>query len=492
MAWENGYDIPGSAGGGNPLGIISRPGPTASDVLSAAGAGASITEASPGVNPTASGVTGSGGFESLAKTPAPGSKYPALGFDPAPGDLAEVARLVSTLSDASNKLGHAQDIVDKMKADKDSWQGEAAEAFHEKLSENLPKYLQEGHQSLSKAAATLRDWHTRLDGYQAKARICEADAQSARSSFGNAWTDAVSTAADSKSSLALQGKHFDSDAELQQADAEIKSAISAVEDATRRAGSAFTSLQQIISEAKSLADEHSDEASTVAKSLRAEAKDYAPHKPGLWSKISGWLKDHSADILSAAAALCGLIAFFCPIFAIPAVLLSAGAFTGHLRKDLHEDGAFSKPSTWITLAGDALGAFPGLGMVAKGASLARGTAEIGELASNAGKAETLWRGAQEVGKTAGGENAVGETLQRVVNKVHTGDWNQVSDASELTAKRFQLGLNFTSASLATEGLVPRVGDNDSFSAANDSYGVTTGVPSSIDSFNMIRGLLRHS
>jgi hypothetical protein len=444
------------------------------------------------VSPTYSGTAGAPGFAAVGRLPAPGSRYPALGFDPAAGDLSEVARLVSALADAGHRLGHAHALVQRMQADRDSWQGEAAEAFHRKLSDVLPKYLEEGQQSLGKASSDLRGWQARLEGYQAKARGYEADAQSARTAFGRAWADAVSTAADHKGSLALQDRHFDSDAKLRQAEAGIKAALSAVEDATKRASSAYSTLQQVISEAKSLADAYSEDASAVARTLHADAKDSAPHRPGFWQQAGDWLKDHGGDILSAAAAVCGVVALFCPIFALPAVLLSAGAFEEHLRQDFHEEGAFSKPGTWIALAGDALGALPGVGMAAKGISLARGSSEIAGLAADAGKAESLWRGAQEVGKEAGGENAVGETLQRVVNKVHTGDWNQMSDASELAARRFQLGLNVAGASLATEGLVPEVGDNEHFKAANDSYGSTTAVPAAIDSYKMLRGLLHHA
>src|SRR5581483_2305390 len=243
MTWEDGYDVLSASGGAQLREVPNWTGPGASDVLVAAGlsqyATASVT------------LGGDSGYPGLGKLPAPGTAYPALGFDPAPGDPGEITRLVATLGSAASKLRAAHELIQKMADDQTTWQGDAAEAFHQKLKQDLPKYLDEGHQSLQKAADDLRGWGTRLDGYRTKAQAHEADAASARSTYGSAWTDAVSVAQSHRDDLALQGQQFSTDAELQAAQSRLNGAYASIEDAVKRVSGAFSTLRQAICDAKS-------------------------------------------------------------------------------------------------------------------------------------------------------------------------------------------------------------------------------------------------
>jgi hypothetical protein len=480
MAWENGYDIPGGSGDGNPLDLLRTAAPQVGDVLSAAGAGAGSALPT-AVSPSAGSplLHGAAGYAGYGRNPAPGSRYPALGFDPAPGDLAEVGRLVTVLTHAADRLGHAQGLVKRMQDDQDSWQGQAAEAFHDKLSENLPKYLDEGLQSLSKAAHTLKGWQGRLDTRQATARGHETDAESARSTYRSAWHSAVTIAADNKSSLALQGKHFESDAQLADANAKIKAATGAVEDAAHRAASAYTTLQQVISEARSLADAHSSDAGDVARSLRAEAKDFAPHKPsGLWSKISGWLEEHGGDILSAAAAVCGVIALFCPVFALPAILLSVGALAMHAWKFADKGKAAFFPvgknlGNWLALGGDALGAVPGALVAMDGIKAMRVASAAEDGLSLAGKGGALWHGVTEAGEKLGGDGAVSSLVQKPVTRLVDGTWSAAhtaSDNAQFVGKAVQFHVNAPGAAYSLASLDPQAAGDSSFANVNNSVG----------------------
>lgn len=471
MTWEDGYDVLSASGGAQLRDVPNWTGPGASDVLVAAGlsqyATASVT------------LGGDSGYPGLGKLPAPGTAYPALGFDPAPGDPGEITRLVATLGSAASKLRAAHELIQRMADDQTSWQGDAAEAFHQKLKQDLPKYLDEGHQSLQKAADDLRGWGTRLDGYRTKAEAHEADAASARSTYGSAWTDAVSVAQSHRDDLALQGQQFSTDAELQAAQSRLNGAYASIEDAVKRVSGAFSTLRQAISDAKSLADTHSEDAAQVAKQLRSAAKDFAPHKP---NPILNWIKEHGGDILSALAAVCGVIALFCPAFALAAILLSAGALALHAWK-FASDGGQLLPlgknwGNWVTLGGDLLGAVPGIGVTAKAFSLARDAGEAGQAVGAIAKAGAFARGLSTTAKeAAGGEAGVNGLLQSGVSRLvdGAGAAGQASDAAKFAGKLVQFHINATGAAFALAGFDPSAGNDNSFSNTNNSLGLGTGV-----------------
>jgi hypothetical protein len=503
MGWEEGYDVLGSAGGTMPLAFLNWNSPTISDVMAASGAG----QYAPGLGRS---TTGGQGYLGLGTMPAPGTPYPALGFDPAPGDPGEISHLVATLGTAAHKLGAAHDLIQKMADDKDSWQGDAAEAFHQKLKDKLPKYLQEGSESLQKAADDLRGWSTRLDGYRSKAQGHESDACSARSGFATAWTDAVAAVGNNRDALALQGQHFDTDAALKAANDRLRAAMSTIEDAVTRCDRAFGALHQIVSDAKHLADTHSADASTVAAQLRHAAHDIAPHKP---NPFLNWIKEHGGDILSAAAAICGVLALFCPVFAIPAILLSAGALGLHAWK-MASDGAKLWPPSmeaagnWATLGCDALGAIPGIGVTAKAAGLMKDAAEAGEAANAANTAVKATEGAEaaagatekataaagdaaeasgdaakapgfasrwgEAAKATGGDGGVNPLVDKGLRRAIDGSTATVSsDTTKFAGKLVQFNVNATGATFATAGLFPDAAANQQY--ANSNTVVTGGA-----------------
>lgn len=486
MTWEDGYDVLSASGGAQLREVPNWTGPGASDILVAAGlsqyATASVT------------LGGDSGYPGLGKSPAPGTPFPALGFDPAPGDPGEVTRLVATLGSAASKLRAAHELIQKMADDQTTWQGDAAEAFHQKLKQDLPKYLDEGHQSLQKASDDLRGWGARLDGYRTKAQGHEADAAGARSAYGNAWTDAVSVAQSHSADLALQGQHFSTDAELQSAQSRLDAAYAAIEDAVKRLSGAFSTLRQAICDAKTLADTHAEDAAQVAKQLRSAAKDFAPHKP---NPILNWIKEHGGDILSALAAVCGVIALFCPAFALAAIVLSALALGLHAWKFASDGGSLWPPTSmsvldnYLALAGDALGAVPGIGVVAKAATLARDAGDAGEAASLLSKAGNFSRGLVTAAKDeAGGDAAVSGWVQKGLTRLIDGPAaEEASDGAKFAGKLVQFNINATAATFGAASLDPQASSDSSFQGTN--RGVTGGT-TVLGIADFLRGAFGHA
>lgn len=487
MGWDGRYDVL-PHDGDMPLAFLTWEPPTIADVMAAAGAG----QRAPALG---AGVGGGSDYASLGRPPAPGTTFPALGFDPAPGDPAEVARLVAALGHAAQQLGGAHELVRQIAADRDAWQGEAAEAFHARLEAELPTSLDDAHRSLNRAAQSLRDWSARLDAHRARARAAESDAAGARSAYARDWGAAVEAVAGNRDAFALQGRYIGTDAELRRADARIKAAENAVESAVAQVRRTFATLHQAVDDARRLADRHREDAAAVARRLHAASHDLAPRRP---NPVLSWIKEHGGDILSAAAAVCGVVALFCPVFAIPAILLSAGALGLHAWK-MGSDGAkLWPPSTemagnWATLGGDLLGAVPGIGVTAEAAGLMRDAAEAGEAVGAAGRvgeaADTARSAARspgfaqrwgEAARQTGGDGAVSPLLVRGARRLGLN-----TDAAMFAGKAFQFNVNATGAAFATAALAPGAADSSSFANANTTVAIGAGAVGGIDAADQL-------
>jgi PPE-repeat protein len=70
-------------------------------------------------------------------------KYPALGFDPAPGATERIWSLAADLRSVAAELEAAHQTLISVGRGGGVWQGEAAGAFHNRLGE-LPDYLKQG------------------------------------------------------------------------------------------------------------------------------------------------------------------------------------------------------------------------------------------------------------------------------------------------------------------------------------------------------------
>jgi hypothetical protein len=273
--------------------------------------------------------------------------YPALGFDPAPGRVGSVAELLRTATHVSSELSFLHGKLSTFGKVGSGWEGQAATEFTHRLGD-LPTYLNAANASAAVAKRALARWIEQLGGFQDEARRYEQLAEEAQ----RAVTRAQSHAA------ALQGGTAPVDPVAAAAAARD---AQAAQEAVRLAGQ---HLQDIIRAAEGLYGEHQQHADAIAGMLR-EAADFAPPKPGFFSrikqsladmadfvtslpgKIKQFIHDHAylikaiADVLADVATVLGVVAFFLPP---PADLIV---------------GAIAAGASLLALGGHALAAYGG-------------------------------------------------------------------------------------------------------------------------------------
>lgn len=313
--------------------------------------------------------------------------FPALGFDPAPGDSGNVDSLAARTRKAATALDNAQQSIQRLTGNV-TWAGDAANAFSKKVGE-LPRYLKDSHEAMSTASSELSKWRAALADYQSTARTYEAEAKQAKGQVASAEktrdtaTDRYNQAA-SDPAFRLSGQTFSGTA-LQEAQAKVdaannrlKQADGNLSTASARLDQAQRELEEIIKRAEQLYEEHQAHARSIAGHLR-KATDGAP-EVGFWERlgdqfqklghaIQEWCARHK-DLLksigdwlgniSAVLGVLSLLTLWCPPLsaglALTAAGLSAGALLAHGAAKL--GGA---DVSVLDLAGDAIGVIPGVG-----------------------------------------------------------------------------------------------------------------------------------
>ncbi|MGH3624428.1 MAG: putative T7SS-secreted protein [Sciscionella sp.] len=342
----------------------------------------------------------SGAFANIDMSYGDHSSYPALGFNPAPGNTGTVGTLARTFSTVAGHLGQAHDALAKAGQAGGFWQGEAARAFHDDVGE-LPDYLAKATSSFGAAGTALDGWVNDLTSLQQSAADYERQAEQAQRTLNQAK---------SNPDLQLAGQEFDTDQTLRQAQARL-------DTATAELTQAEAELRAIRKQAARLYAQHQDLVHEVEAALK-RAKDKAPDEPGLLDRIGNaigglidgaknlagkvwqWTKDHAnvikkiGDVLSKASAVLGIIAVATAgvepigaIFGAAAGVTAVGALAAHgIAK------AAGAQVSWTSMGMDALGAVPFIGGVARGAKVAdagiEGAGAIGrasEVASGLGK-----------------------------------------------------------------------------------------------------------
>ncbi|MFF3639606.1 putative T7SS-secreted protein [Streptomyces sp. NPDC002564] len=308
--------------------------------------------------------------------------YPALGFDPAPGDPHTVRSLHRRLIECAKVLDDTHGVVTKL-LDGSYWEGDAAVAFRERLKDGrLPKDLRNAANSLSRAARQLHHWHGELEDFRSRAKRLDVLAREAREALKAAQGRA--TAAGDDLDLERKGGRHD----------EAKKALARADG---RVEDAQAELDRILGRARDLAAEHEEKAGHRAGRIRDATERLAPHEPGWFDGAMDWVEENLPDILAATAGVIGLVALLLagPLGAgvVAALMLvcsglSAGALGLRLSLDPElwaslKDGLTKGEldayfwSNVVTLGGDALGALPGLGAVALGARSAGNAARSG-------------------------------------------------------------------------------------------------------------------
>lgn len=105
--------------------------------------------------------------------------FPALGFNPAPGDLGSVDAVTGKLDSAKRSLDSAHAVLSRIGKGGGEWEGNAAKAFAEKVGD-LPKYVNDSRDAMRDAVTQLHSWHTALSSYQTKGRQYESEAAAAK------------------------------------------------------------------------------------------------------------------------------------------------------------------------------------------------------------------------------------------------------------------------------------------------------------------------
>jgi uncharacterized protein YukE len=301
--------------------------------------------------------------------------FPALGFDPAPGATERVGSLAADLTSVATELGAARQALTSIGRSSGIWHGDAAEAFHDKLGE-LPDYLDKANRSLGDAGRTLDQWSADLTSMQTTARQYEAEAAQTLQRF---------RAAKSNPALGLAGQSFPDEASLARAQARYDAAIAELNLAS-------TELDAIRALARRLLTQHDELVSEVAAVLR-RAKDEAPKEPGLLDRLVGgfvdeitklasetwkWVCDHAdliarfGDIMSKiSTALAVLAIATAPFEPVGAIVAGVAAGTSLMALGAHglAKSAGAKVG-WGSMVGDALGALPFVGGMARGAKVA--------------------------------------------------------------------------------------------------------------------------
>ncbi|MGW5650990.1 hypothetical protein [Streptomyces humi] len=281
-------------------------------------------------------------------------RCPHLGFDPAPGSTDLVRDMRRKLSDCAKEMERAHSKVTRL-MDGSYWEGDAAVAFREQLAGGpLPLNLKNGAHSVHKAARQLELWGTELAEFQRRARKLDGEAKDAREALRRAQRHA-----DDAGGTPPGGNR-----------------------AHRGVTAAQGDLDDVLERARALAGEHADTARRRARYIGDATHKLAPHEPGAWDRFTDWLGDNLPDILSACAAVLGVIALLGLTAVAPWMLFLAAGLLSAMALGLRvndpevlaslTDG-FTKGELdidfWANLlgtAGDFLGMLPGLGAVTKG------------------------------------------------------------------------------------------------------------------------------
>lgn len=348
--------------------------------------------------------------------------YPALGFNPAPGNVGTVSSLARNFLNVSTSLGQARDAMEKAGQTGGFWEGDAANAFHKDLGK-LPDYLSKATSSLGDAGKALDGWSDDLSSMQRTATDYEQQAENAVRSVNQAKANP---------DLDLAGQQFDTGPALQQAQSKLDAATQALNQAQGE-------LNAIRQQAQRLLSQHQDLVQQVEDALN-KAKDEAPDKPGFWSgignAISGalgdigdlasktwnFVKQHAdviakigdvlsdvGTVLSIAAAATAAIPIVGEVVEGVSIGVNASALAAHGLAKAAGANVSDK-----TLAMDALGMIPGAGAT-KGIT---GGVKLIKVATSATKAMKF---AEDGSALAKGAEAAGKVFSRA-GVAQAGKW----------------------------------------------------------------------
>ncbi|MEV6830908.1 putative T7SS-secreted protein [Amycolatopsis sp. NPDC051102] len=209
--------------------------------------------------------------------------FPALGFDPAPGDLDGITDLAGKYRAVGGDLAEADDSLRRIVRKQGIWQGEASDAFARRIGP-LPGYLDDAAKSMGQAAEALEGWAQSLGELQKRAADLEARAEAAARAAEQARANP---------DLALANRTFPDQQSLQIAQRLL-------DNAGQQLQAAINGCQNVQDAAKQLQQEHTEAAARVAEQLR-KAKELAPDEPDLLDKLSNAVVGALGDLTNTLA-----------------------------------------------------------------------------------------------------------------------------------------------------------------------------------------------
>ncbi|WP_314176896.1 putative T7SS-secreted protein [Streptomyces winkii] len=385
--------------------------------------------------------------------------YPHLGWNPVPGIPSEVQSLKTKVDSAAKALRSSHQQIERLLGESSHWEGDAADAFRGELDGDLPKYMKDAAASMEKAAAQLAKWDSDLTSNRELAKKYDEEAKEKKQAAGTA-KDRVDTASKDPD-LKLGGKEYPSQAEADAATERLRAAerrLNEANDSLEKANEAYNS---VISKAKTLEEEHKQEANKVADELDKADDDLAPKEPGWLSKTLSAIGDGLAaagkfllDHAGTIGAIAGLLALFptplAPVFAGIAVVASAASLGKNLASEDFRDSLTGKYGTmeaitaWGSVAGDTLGMLPGVGALGKAS----------------GEVSVLSGAAREGGEAMSAGSKISSFGKETVEAFST---KALDTATDPNTGMLQYGVNGanvlanTASSLETEGVLPQDG-----------------------------------
>lgn len=352
------------------------------------------------------------------------ARFPAIGFDPCPGDHRAAEHVAGVVRRAARSLDEISQVLNG-RGDGE-WRGKAAEEFRRQFNDDFRPKIDKARDSFARSAAALEEWAAYMPPKQLQARALEDEAGAAKSRAETARTHL--------SGLPPEPKWHDvpkNDREEREAKREANER-SRAETAVSNAES---TLEEIRDRAATLADRYRAEGEAIADRLK-RAMDIAPNEPGLFGKIGeaigaavgaldgvldsalgelreflekhAWVFKMIGDIAGTLGAVLGLLSLAFPVLAPFALGLGALALTSHYLMAVGTTGSFLAALTDETVLIDAAGLAFGGGAFAAGKALTR--------IAGPGSAGLFRTALTQPGRTVGGMELTASSLQ------FTGNW----------------------------------------------------------------------
>ncbi|WP_327661256.1 MULTISPECIES: putative T7SS-secreted protein [unclassified Streptomyces] len=201
--------------------------------------------------------------------------WPGVGFNPAKGDTEAVDHLARDVAAVGRELEELEELLTSVGKDDGWWRGDAANKFREKLG-SLPKYLQQGSDSMQACSSALHRYHGYLTEMQSHAQSVEAEAIPARKDADAKRRRRVDLADQ------YAGRVFEVD--------EVERIQRTIDDAAAAESAATDKLNSLIREAEDIHAKWKDRAGEAERAILKASENHPPDL-SVWSRVADGLKE---------------------------------------------------------------------------------------------------------------------------------------------------------------------------------------------------------